>query len=395
MKHIFDLILKLIKNHGFFKAVSLLVKMIFYKIKDISFSKKNTRLVLEAVKDKRVVVFTKTIEWNNMFQRSQQLALELSKRENTVVIYVERCTTFDFFSNINILSDSLICYSYRHYHKLDSLLKDCTEIIMYMTNLLDYDNSITLKHDKLVYEYIDELELFFDDIELAQKRHALALNQADVSVATATKLYNQIKECAKNPILSPNAVDYDFFANAKNTPVSPEIKNQISNYDIVIGYYGCLASWFDYETVFAVAKAKPNWLFVMIGIIYDDSTRGYNLNECSNVIFTGAKPYNELPSYISGIDILTIPFLVNNITESTSPVKLFEYMASGTPILTSMLPECSKYKSVYRYTDVDDFIKKAELLYSMKDSDDYRQLLLMEAKANTWETRVTQILGAM
>lgn len=395
MKHLFELFIKLCKNHGFFKSAGLILKMLWYKLRDRRFSQKNADTIRAAVKGKRVVVFTKTIEWNNMFQRSQQLALEFSRRKDTVVIYIERCTTFDFFANINAINTSLFCFTHRHVNKLNDLLKDSKEVILYMTNLLDYDNSMTIRHDKLVYEYIDELEIFFDDIPLAERRHAAALACADVSVATATKLYNHIKDKTKNAILCPNAVDYDFFTGAKSIAVNPEIAPLVKQYKLTIGYYGCLASWFDYDAIFAAAKARPDWLFVMIGIIYDNSTDGHDMEQCPNVLFTGAKPYKELPSYIAGIDILTIPFIINAITESTSPVKLFEYMASGTPILTSMLPECAKYESVHRYTDTADFIVKAEELAQLRNSPEYKALLLKEAKENTWANRVDQVLESL
>lgn len=395
MKHKLSLIMKLFKQHGFFKTLHLLIKMLLFKVLDLSFSKKNKDIIKNATKNKRVVVFTKAIEWNNMFQRIQQMALVFSKQENTVVIYTQRCTTHDFFANINKINDNLYCYSFRHYDKLNELLSDADEVVMYMTNLFEFEKNITLKHQKMVYEYVDELELFFDDLELANKRHEQALKSADLSVATATKLYNQIKPLAKKVILSPNAVDYDVFHGSKDKPIAKEISSIKNNYDIIVGYYGALANWFDFETIIEVAKRKPNWAFVLIGIYFDNTIDQYDVKKYPNIIFTGPKPYNQLPNYISGIDILTIPFVINNITESTSPVKLFEYMASSTPILTSQLPECKKYKSVYRYDSADDFIEKAQLLYNKKGDKEYKEILEKEAKENTWQARIEEILHVL
>ncbi len=141
-----------------------------------------------------------------------------------------------------------------------------------------------------------------------------------------------------------------------------------------------------------MGKQKKNWLFVLIGTVFDDTLSKYPLKDYENIMLVGAQPYKSLPSFIKGIDILTIPFLVNNITESTSPVKLFEYMASGVPILTSQLPECKKYQSVYRYNDATDFITQAQMLFDMRNSKEYQDILLKEAKENTWATRVDQVL---
>lgn len=395
MLHKLGLVKKLIKNHGFVKTVWLLFRMVFFKVCDINFAKKNRQFIKDKVKGKRVVVFAKNLEWNNMFQRTQQMALSFSRQENTVVIYVETCTTHDFFANINPISDSLICYSFHHYKALGELLDEANQVVLYLTNLFELDTNLELKHDKLVYEYVDELEIFFTDMELANERHARVLAQADLCTATATKLFLQIEPIAKKAILSPNAVDFDIFSKAKTTPVAPQIAGISGKYSMVLGYYGALANWFDFALVTTVAKKRPNWLFVLIGVIFDDTIDKYNLSDYKNILILPPQPYASLPSFISGIDVLTIPFLINNITESTSPVKLFEYMASGTPILTSRLPECMKYESVYHYTDAVKFIEQAEYLYTIKDTPRYKQLLLKEAQENTWTSRAQGITDAL
>lgn len=395
LRHKLGLVKRLIDNHGFFKTMYLLAKMILFALLDLRFSKKNKNLIISATKGKRVIVFAKNIEWHNMFQRMQQMALEFSKLENTVVIYVQSNTTHDFFANIHAVNPNLICYTVRHFEKLNELLTNANEIILYVTTLATLERSLTLNHQKFVYEYIDELELFFDDIELATRLHNKALKLADVTAATATKLYEQIKPLAKKAVLSPNAVNYDAFCNAKKVPIANSLTTVVSNYDLVLGYYGALAVWFDFELVCEVAQKNPNWLFVLIGTIYDDTLKKFNLNQYKNIFIIPQQPYKSLPGFISGIDILTIPFLINNITLSTSPVKLFEYMASGTPILTSKLPECEKYESVYRYEGAEDFILKAKELFEKRNDLDYQALLLKEAKENTWETRVRQILNAL
>lgn len=397
MQHKLKLVKKLIENHGFFKTMFMLAKMMFFALCDLNFSQKNRRLLSEKVKGKRVVVFAKTIEWHNMFQRTQQMALEFSKQPNTVVIYVQANSTHDYFANIQEVSPSLLLMTFKHYDKLNELLSPASQVILYTTNLLEFDKGLSLTHQKMVYEYVDELEIWFDkaDMELANSRHSHALKLADVSVATATKLYNQIQPIAKKAILSPNAVDYEVFSKSKETQLSPLLKEAVAGYDMVLGYYGMLAAWFDFELLHEVAVKKPRWLFVLIGTIYDDTLKKFHLNECKNVLIIPPQPYASLPSFIRGIDILTIPFLINNITLSTSPVKLFEYMASGTPILTSKLPECEKYESVYRYEGAQDFIDKANRLYELRNDKEYQALLLKEAKENTWANRVTQVLRAL
>ncbi|MBQ5347017.1 MAG: glycosyltransferase, partial [Ruminococcus sp.] len=67
-----------------------------------------------------------------------------------------------------------------------------------------------------------------------------------------------------------------------------------------------------------------------------------------------------LPYYATHFSVCTIPFLVNDITQATSPIKLFEYMALGKPIVTTAMNECKKYKSVMIAEDKKDFLEKIE-----------------------------------
>ncbi len=86
---------------------------------------------------------------------------------------------------------------------------------------------------------------------------------------------------------------------------------------------------------------------------------------------TRKKNYDELPNYLHDFDICTIPFVINEITLSTSPVKVFEYMAAKKPIVTTDLPECRKYKSILIGKDSEEFIKKIQLAISNMNNEKY------------------------
>jgi hypothetical protein len=92
--------------------------------------------------------------------------------------------------------------------------------------------------------------------------------------------------------------------------------------------------------------------------------------------------------------VATIPFLVNNITLATSPIKLFEYMAARKPIVTSDLPECRKYPSVLVAHNAKEFIDHLEHALTLINDSAYLQQLYQTAQENTWEARVNQIIDA-
>lgn len=101
--------------------------------------------------------------------------------------------------------------------------------------------------------------------------------------------------------------------------------------------------------------------------------------------------YKILPQYAYCFDVGIIPFRINEITEAVSPIRLFEYMALGRPIVTTNMAECRKYKSVLIGENHDDFIKKIDEALILRKDITYLDLLRKEAMENTWESKVQSI----
>ena len=111
-----------------------------------------------------------------------------------------------------------------------------------------------------------------------------------------------------------------------------------------------------------------------------------------NVHFCGSRPYEILQNYAARMDVLTIPFLINDITKATSPVKLFEYMALNKPIVTTDMDECRKYESVLIGHDHKEFLEQLDKAILLKTDETYKALLDKEALENTWEEKARTIL---
>lgn len=385
-KHI---IIDLFKSNSINIAIEKFIKLIIMKLFSHKITKNERKFIENTISKKNVIVIAKTIEWNFAFQRIQQLAIEFSKRD-IIVIYVTQPFLNDFFMNIKSINHNLFEFNFKNYANLNQLLKGAKSVTLYITNLNNYEDNLKLRYDKLVYEYIDELDLFFDDLTLAQKLHNNILKRADLSIATASKLYNDIQYIANKSLLSENAGDYDFFSKTSNCPANQTTASICENYEVSFGYYGMLADWVDFEFIKEVAKANPKWCWILIGPRHKDyDINQHKLDTFKNIYLLGPQPYQKLPSLIKNVDFLTIPFKVNKITESTSPVKLFEYMAIKKPIITSKMQECLKYKSVNTYTNISDFVS----IVNNGDFDEkYFNIMNQEAKENTWESRANIIL---
>lgn len=246
---------------------------------------------------------------------------------------------------------------------------------------------------KVIYEIVDDHSLIENFENDWGKPHVRWLKKADVVTVTADDLFEKAKINRSDVVLIPNAVLYDDWQESKSNNI-PDDMVVARKSEVVIGYYGAIAKWFDWDLWSYAAKTKPEWSFVMIGYLYDISPEmiQQKISLHKNMFFLGPKPYQDLKYYLANFDVATIPFILNEITHACSPVKLFEYFAGGKPVVATRMREILKYKSVLTAVDAVDFVSQLEIALQCGKSPDYLRLIKEEAKNNTWQSRVEQVL---
>lgn len=398
----------ILKTLRYFKA-NYLSKINFIATLDVKYHQKEYVQQLTDIFNAhydRIIVWRGNFGWNvPLYQRPQHVALELAKQKCLVLYEV---TTFtDNVKTIQKVQENLYLVNFNNKEYAKLIFNALNELnkpkylqiysTQWQISLAELKKYISLGY-KVIYEYIDELSAdIIGTKQLPQNiidkfEYCLKDTKNVYVVATADKLYQDIqnKRGQNKLIFSTNGVDYEFFQNFNNYHVDEEFKEIIANGKINIGYYGALAKWVDYELLRKISQTNK-YNILLFGSKYDDSYDNSKIDNEENIYYLGVRDYKVLKFYAKNIDILTIPFLINDITKSTSPLKLFEYMALHKPIVSTNINECRKYQSVFVAKSKKAFLESLELAYSHKDDKRYIKLLDKEAKENSWTSKVEAI----
>jgi len=339
---------------------------------------------------KGIIIYPPTVNWRfPLFQRPHQIFRVLAEKGYLCFFCVPHPEQDGVEGLKEVQENLFLCGNVPLLH---TFLKD-EEVIIWATwtpHKVFYEH---FPNGRLLYDFIDELNVFQGFSVSMEEDHRTLLRIADLVLTTAASLWEKVKETREDALLIPNgAYLHDF--EIKSPPSPPnDLTNILENGRPIIGYYGALSEWFDYELVNDVARTCKGYNIVLIGPNYDGSIR--RLLRTDNLFWLGSKEYQDLKNYLYFFGVAIIPFKVNRITHSTSPIKLFEYMAGGKPIVVTDLKECRKYRSVYIAKDKEDFISKIAIAWERRNDPEYIRLLKHEAEENSWHSRVEIVIGQL
>lgn len=416
-------LLSVLKKDGIIKTISKIFRYMrtnyLSRIDIISYmwvilNKKRYKEKIEKIlnnKYGRIIIWRSSFGWNvPLFQRPQHISMNLAKNNCLMLYEVTKMT--DKVKTIEKQEENLYLINFNNRAIKKMIFKQlessaCEKYIqIYSTDCkmtLEQLKEYIAKGYKIIYEYIDDLspELVGSSVlpkNLTEKYNYMLQDKENVFVVvTAEQLKKDVleKRGSEKLIFSTNGVDYNHFQDINaNYDYDDCFKKILKEKKKIIGYYGALASWFDYSMLKYLAELRPEYNIVLLGIKYDDSYDKSNIKQQKNIYFLGSKSYNELQNYASKFDVCIIPFIINDITKATSPVKLFEYMALNKPIITTEMDECKKYQSVYIAKTKEQFVKLIDeaILLNIDNAPEYYDILRKEALENTWEKKANLII---
>ncbi len=236
---------------------------------------------------------------------------------------------------------------------------------------------------KAVYDCLDHHSGFSEVKPEALVDEDRLFRESDLVLVTSRFLLRKARRHASRSVLLPNGADVEHF-EALLGPARP-----LAGERPIVGFYGAIAEWFDVDLVAEMAELRPGWTFVLVGNAAGaDVTR---LQQLPNVHLYGEQPYDTLPAFLHQFDVCLMPFRMDHpLTRAANPVKFYEYLSAGKPVVATPMSEITAYAKqglVYLAEDGAAAVAAVERALA-DDSPALAAARRRFAWVNSWEARV-------
>lgn len=347
------------------------------------------------------------LRWGFVFQRPNHLLTRFSKHQR--VFFIEEPIFQDEDDKLHIenYNENLYVVTPHLKHRengeevVKTLKKTISSLMLQMQVKRYYSWYYTpmalpftnhLNPELVIYDCMDELSAFkFAPPELTLLEKQL-FQKADIVFTGGHSIYESKKNAHHNIYSFPSSIDKAHFGKARKIRKDPEDQKNIPH--ARFGFFGVIDERFDIDMIDAVAKAKPDWHFVLLGPVVkiDPAT----LPKHPNVHFLGGKKYEELPNYIAGWDLALIPFAINESTRFISPTKTPEYLAAGKPVISTPIRDVvspyGKNNLVHIVNDAAEFIAAAEVELAKKRRSAWIKKVDEFLEGNSWDRTWSQMV---
>jgi O-antigen biosynthesis protein len=243
----------------------------------------------------------------------------------------------------------------------------------------------SIPNSHVIYDCIDDHAGFGNNSTGVLALEEDLFKHADMTVVTSGKLKEIASARTDRVEVIRNAADYEFFSKKPgDTYRDPDGRP-------IIGYYGAIANWLDLDLIAAVADHFAHCSVVLVGA--DTVGARAKLRHHTNIRFIGEVQYARLPYYLYAFDVCMVPFKVIPLTLATNPVKVYEYLSAGKPVVSVDLPEIAEFANLARIArTTDGFIAQIADTLATPISEGEIATRRQFAKQQTWQHRITSLV---
>jgi glycosyltransferase involved in cell wall biosynthesis len=248
----------------------------------------------------------------------------------------------------------------------------------------------------VVYHCVDDIAaqkgVDAADFRATEERFA---RRADLVLASSPPLARRMGELSSNVVYAPNVADHALFATALDPgPVDPALQELPHPRLVFTG--AVVATKLDLNLLVELARLRPGWSIALVGPVGsgDPRTDVSPLRAMPNIHLLGLRSHHGLPSVLRGADIGLIPYAINELTAGIFPMKVYEYLAAGLPVIATPLPSLAGVEGVAVAADAPATAARAEAELS-HDGDDVRRKRSVAAGRHSWDARLAEISRAV
>ncbi|WP_366247710.1 glycosyltransferase [Terribacillus aidingensis] len=221
-----------------------------------------------------------------------------------------------------------------------------------------------------------------EDDEVIRKAEALIMNNADALIGTSEPVLNKIRLLNKKipRQLIENGVEFEHFNTYR-----PEPKDYAHIKGPKAVYMGAIDKRLDMNAIFELARGIPELNLILIGPYEEKDIRLIRYEK--NIFLFGTREYRDLPGYLQAADIGLLPLSDHPSNQGRSPMKLYEYAASGIPVVAKKTTELERRKDnfISIYSDYKELINTVKRL--LDDASLESNVIKEEARKYSWENR--------
>lgn len=240
------------------------------------------------------------------------------------------------------------------------------------------------------YDWTDDWAAFsllpVEDPQMLIEMNQRIIGDVDQVFAVSEDLTRRAAAINPHTCRAPNASDLQRLGHSEE--VASELEPMPRP---IVGYIGQIADKVDYALIQEISQARPNWSFVFVGPVWYTKQASVDaLAERSNIHFLGARPYEALSTYLCAFDICIIPHVRNALTRSMDPTKLYDYMVTGKPIVSTEVAGLERFSDVVYIGNTSQAFLSA-MDQAMSENGRLRQRRLKYARENMWPRRAEEI----